>query len=44
VVLISGALMGLSFAIQFFMSIYQMWLYRLPDELEKSEGELPVLY
>lgn len=44
VVLISGALMGVSFAIQFFLSIYQMWLYKLPPELEQNEGELPVLY
>ncbi|MEN8108159.1 MAG: hypothetical protein ABFS22_09150 [Pseudomonadota bacterium] len=32
VVLISGALMGLAFAFQWFVSLYQMWFYQLPDE------------
>ncbi len=35
-VLGSGALMGVSFAIQFFVSIYQMWFYRLPDDVQQS--------
>ncbi len=43
VVLISGAFMGLSFAIQAFTSLYQMWLYKMPKELVDSGGELPVL-
>lgn len=37
-VMISGALMGLSFAIQVTISLYQMWLYKLPEEaLQESE-------
>ncbi|HEA26119.1 MAG TPA: elongation factor-1 alpha [Ectothiorhodospiraceae bacterium] len=32
VVIISGAMMGMSFSIQFFVSIYQMWFYKLPAE------------
>jgi len=41
VVLISGAFMGLSFAIQAATSLYQMWLYKLPADLEASGGKLP---
>ena len=36
VVIGSGALMGLSFAFQFLVSIHQMWFYRLPDEVEQT--------
>jgi hypothetical protein len=43
VVLISGAFMGTSFGIQFFMSLYQMWFYKLPDELVEKGGQLPLL-
>ncbi len=32
----SGALMGVSFALQFVISIHQMWFYTLPDEVEKQ--------
>ncbi len=38
VVIISGALMGMSFAIQFITSIYQMWFYSLPEEAERETG------
>ncbi len=31
----SGALMGLSFALQCFISLYQMWFYTLPEDAEK---------
>lgn len=34
----SGALMGTCFAIQFLVSIYQMWFYRLPPEAEQLQG------
>jgi hypothetical protein len=34
VVIGSGALMGVSFAFQFFVSIYQMWFYKLPEEVK----------
>jgi hypothetical protein len=33
VVLIAGALMGLSFAIMWFISMYQMWFYKVPDRV-----------
>lgn len=39
----SGALMGLSFATQWFTSMYQMWLYKVPVELEECGGVLPAL-
>lgn len=35
-VLASGALMGMSFAIQFFVSIHQMWFYRLPEGVQQN--------
>jgi hypothetical protein len=38
VVMISGALMGMAFAFQWIVSMYQMWLYKLPDELVESGG------
>lgn len=41
VVVISGGLMGLSFAIEWLVSIYQMWFYRLPQELADQGGQLP---
>lgn len=31
----SGALMGISFAFQFFVSIHQMWFYTLPPDIEE---------
>lgn len=37
VVIISGAMMGASFALQFFISVYQMWFYRLPADEEDAE-------
>ncbi len=33
VVIGSGALMGLCFGLQFFISIYQMWFYKLPEDV-----------
>jgi hypothetical protein len=41
VVLISGGLMGVSFAIQWLTSMWQMWFYRLPSELADNDGVLP---
>lgn len=35
VVLIAGGLMGLSFAIMWFISMYQMWFYRVPDHVRE---------
>jgi hypothetical protein len=39
----SGALMGLSFTVQWVVSMWQMWFYRLPSEVEECGGVLPVL-
>ena len=33
VVIGSGTLMGICFAFQFFISIYQMWFYKLPEDV-----------
>lgn len=41
VVIISGVLMGLSFAAMWVISMWQMWLGRLPDEVIRLEGRLP---
>lgn len=38
VVMISGAMMGMAFAAQWILSIYQMWLYKLPQELLDKDG------
>ncbi len=38
VVMISGVLMGLAFACQWLVSIYQMWFYRLPPEVAENGG------
>ncbi len=37
VVIGSGAAMGTCFAIMFFISMYQMWLYKLPEEASKED-------
>ena len=42
-VIVSGAFMAMAFAIEFFVSLYQMWLYRLPEELEKNGGRIPTI-
>lgn len=39
----SGALMGISFTVQWVVSMWQMWFYRLPAEIEECGGALPVL-
>jgi hypothetical protein len=39
----SGALMGISFTIQWVVSMWQMWFYSLPEEIEECGGALPVL-
>jgi hypothetical protein len=36
VVIGSGALMGMSFAIQVLTSLYQMWFYKLPDNVQQQ--------
>jgi len=40
VVLIAGAINGLSFAIMWFISMYQMWIYRVPEHV-RSRHENP---
>lgn len=42
VVIISGAAMGSCFALMFFISMYQMWLYRLPADAAQGEECLVV--
>lgn len=39
----SGALMGISFAIQWVVSMWQMWFYKLPADIQECGGALPVL-
>lgn len=38
VVMISGGIMGLAFATQWFVSIWQMWFYKMPAELVRKDG------
>ena len=38
VVMISGAFMGVAFALQWVISIYQMWFYTLPKEIQDNGG------
>lgn len=40
VVMISGALMGVSFAIQWVISMYQMWLYKPSAALLENDGNV----
>lgn len=39
----SGALMGISFTVQWVVSMWQMWFYNLPDEIEECGGVLPIM-
>ncbi len=41
VIMIGGAFMGLAFAFQWVVSIYQMWFYKLPQKITEMGGELP---
>lgn len=43
-VIIGGAIYGIAFAIMWFTSMWQMWLYKLPQDLVDNEGQLPSLY
>jgi len=42
-VIISGAIMGLSFAGMWFISMYQMWLYKPSEELKDRQGRIPAI-
>jgi hypothetical protein len=39
----SGALMGISFTVQWVLSMWQMWFYKLPREMAECDGVLPVI-
>ena len=39
----SGALMGISFTVQWVISMWQMWFYTLPEGFDEYGGALPVL-
>ncbi|MEE8428061.1 MAG: hypothetical protein V3S33_00970 [Gammaproteobacteria bacterium] len=41
VIMIGGVFMGLAFAFQWIVSIYQMWFYKLPPEITEKGGALP---
>lgn len=38
-VLIAGAFMGMSFAVMWVVSMYQMWFYKMPDELRNRDSK-----
>lgn len=40
VVMIGGVLMGICFVLQWIISMYQMWFYKLPDGLEDVYGNV----
>ena len=40
VVMISGALMGVAFAFMWFVSMYQMWIYKPSEALIQNEGRV----
>lgn len=42
-IIISGGMMGLSFATQWLTSMYQMWFYSPPEEVVMCNGNLPVM-
>ncbi|MCA1926519.1 MAG: MFS transporter [Thiobacillus sp.] len=42
-IIISGVLMGISFAVQWVVSMWQMWFYTLPDDIQECGGALPVI-
>ena len=43
-VIISGVLMGASFAFMWITSMYQLWFYKLPEDIEACDGKLPSIY
>jgi hypothetical protein len=43
VVIISGAFMGMAFAAMWFISMYQMWFFKVPAEISDNDGRLPSL-
>lgn len=43
-VIISGAIMGMSFATMWVVSMYQLWFYKPSEELLSQQGQLPTLH
>jgi hypothetical protein len=44
VVIISGAFMGLSFAIMWILSMWQMWFWKVPEEISDNDGRIPCVH
>lgn len=44
VVIGSGALMGLSFAIMWVTSMWQMWFWRVPASISDKDGQIPCVH
>ena len=42
-IIMSGVLMGISFTVQWVVSMWQMWFYTLPDDIQECGGALPVI-
>jgi len=42
VVLIAGAINGLSFAVMWVVSMYQMWIYRIPEHVASRHGNIDI--
>ncbi|MEW5965979.1 MAG: hypothetical protein AB1720_03120 [Pseudomonadota bacterium] len=42
-IIVSGVLMGISFTVQWVVSMWQMWFYTLPPDVEACGGALPVI-
>lgn len=42
-VIIGGALYGICFTIMWFTSMYQIWFYKVPQEIVEADGRLPSL-
>ena len=40
VVMISGAFMGVAYAAQTVISLYQIWLFKLPAEIIDNDGKV----
>lgn len=43
-VILSGAVMGTSFAAMWVISMYQMWFFKPSDELTANKGEVPCIH
>jgi hypothetical protein len=43
-VIISGALMGMSFAFMWIVSLWQMWFWKVPADISENKGQIPCLH